>query len=281
MTGPDNRNAWAARMERALELISARLDNPPALEELAAAAALSPYHFHRVWRVLTGETVGETLARLRIAAAQQRLAAAEEPITDIAMAAGFATPQSFARAFRRVAGMSPTEFLSQGLTEAGVSAPDGDIRIELREGLTLVAMRRDGGAYKDLNDLFWAVWNWAEAEGKLAGLQGLYGLPFDDPESVPQASLRYAACLALEGLPEVPPPFERIVLPAGGYAVLRHDGSYEGLEASNQRLMAAVLLSGREPGEMMLFHHFLDDPEQVAEADLRTDILLLLKDQKP
>jgi AraC family transcriptional regulator len=103
----DNLDRWMDRIGRAADLLTTRLDDPPSLDELAGAAAVSPFHFHRIWRGLTGETVAGTVARLRIERASQALATAA-PITEVAMAAGFGTPQSFARAFRRETGVTPS-----------------------------------------------------------------------------------------------------------------------------------------------------------------------------
>lgn len=274
---PNPEDSWTARMERAVELLARRLDEPPSLEELARAAGVSPFHFHRIWRALTGEPVGQTVARLRIAVSQQRLAVGGSSITAIALDGGFGTPQSFARAFRRVTGLSPSEFLSSGLPEINVgSPPDAEIRIDLREAGELVALRREGGAYRELNALFWQVWNWAESAGKLDGLRGLYGIPWDDPVSVSEDRLRYDACLALADPGTPAPPMRIVPLPAGDYAALRHLGSYDGLEDANQALMRWLIASGRTPADFPLFHHFLDDPEEVPEAALRTDVLIRL-----
>ncbi len=270
-------DGWIARMERALALLASRLDTPPSLAELAAAAHVSPFHFHRIWRVMTGETVGDSVARLRVANAQRRLAEGDASVTTVAMEGGYGTPQSFARAFRRVTGMSPSEFLANDPGPmVAASKQDTPLRIELREGGKLVALRRVGGAYRELNALFWQLWNWAESAGRLDGLSGIYGIPLDDPASVAEADLRYDACLMLEDSSAPPAPFGHVRLPSGDYARWRHDGPYDGLEASNDRLVEAVLTSGREPADFPLFHHFLDDPEEVAPEALRTDILLWL-----
>lgn len=270
-------NGWIARMENALAMLASRLDDPPSLEELAGAANVSSFHFHRIWRAMTGETVARTIARLRIAGAQQRLAEPDASITSVAMETGFGTSQSFARAFRRVAGMSPSEFLSNGTARITVAtAHEAPLRIELREKGELVTLRKEGGAYHELNELFWRLWTWAEGADRLAGLQGIYGIPLDDPVSVDEHRLRYDACLAFTDPGTPPPPFKRFTLPAGDYATLRHHGSYDGLEASNQRAIDGVLASGRDPADLLLFHHFLDDPEEVAPEALRTDILIRL-----
>jgi len=272
---------WIERLERALALLSSRLDDPPSLGELAAAAGSSPYHFHRIWRLLTGEPVNRTIARLRIAAAQQRLAEGAT-VTDTAMDGGFGTPQSFARAFRRMTGLSPSEFLA-GKDGPAPIAPvaDAGIRIELRPARQVVALRREGGAYRELNALFQSVWDWAAQAGALSGLSTIYGIPYDDPASVAEPALRYDAALALGPEREPPSPLRVLALPAGRHAVLRHVGSYDGLEDANQSLMAWAIASGHQPGDFPLFHHFLDDPEETPAQALRTDVLLLLQPEEP
>lgn len=183
---------WQVRLGRAADLIAARLDDPPSLDELAAAAAVSPFHLHRIWRGLTGETVRQSIARLRIEAVQPALSAGGS-VTDAAMAAGFATPQAFARAFRRTTGTTP----SLGRAGVGEEPAATPIRIELRDAVTVVALRRQGGEYVALNAMFQAVWDWAEGVGAVERLSGLYGIPYDDPDSVAVADLRYAACMVL------------------------------------------------------------------------------------
>jgi transcriptional regulator GlxA family with amidase domain len=85
---------WRRRFERAASLLSGRLDDPPSLAELASAAAVSPFHFHRIWRALTRETVGQTVLRLRMEASQELLAVKDASLTETATAVGFGTPQS-------------------------------------------------------------------------------------------------------------------------------------------------------------------------------------------
>lgn len=83
---------------------------PHTLESLAAVAHLSPYHFHRIYRALTGESVVETVQRLRLAQAAQRLTDAAALVTTVAHDAGYDSPQAFARAFRGFTGVTPSEF---------------------------------------------------------------------------------------------------------------------------------------------------------------------------
>jgi AraC family transcriptional regulator len=85
----DMLDRWRRRFERAASLLSGRLDDPPSLAELASAAAVSPFHFHRIWRALTRETVGQTILRLRLEASQQLLLIKDASVTETATAIGF------------------------------------------------------------------------------------------------------------------------------------------------------------------------------------------------
>ena len=271
-----NLERWTARLKRVAGLLSDRLDSPPSLNELAEAAAVSPYHFHRIWRALTSETVSQTVLRLRLEASQALLQERDASVAETAMAVGFGTPQSFARAFRRHTGLTPSEHRARSASGAEPGKQSMKIEIEQRGEILVVALRREGKPYTHLNAAFGEVWSWAEATNYLAQLGGIYGIPLDDPMSVPEAELRYDACLAL-GVATAPKPFHLLRLPAGAYARVRHSGSYDGLEAATQALVSDWLLpSGQEPADFPIVHHFINDPDQTPVNELATDILMAL-----
>jgi AraC family transcriptional regulator len=245
----DMLDRWRRRFERAASLLSGRLDDPPSLAELASAAAVSPFHFHRIWRALTRETVGQTILRLRLEASQQLLLIKDASVTETATAIGFSTPQSFARAFRRHTGLAPSEHRNSQSPVAKRDTADMKVAVDRRGEIMVVALRREGKAYTDLNATFGQVWSWAEATDTLQHLQGIYGIQLDDPASVPVDELRYDAGLAL-GVTSAPEPFRVLRLPAGEFACLRHFGSYDGLEAATDYVVGEWLLSsGRDPAD--------------------------------
>ncbi|WP_239805750.1 helix-turn-helix domain-containing protein [Croceicoccus hydrothermalis] len=88
---------YAERIERAIALLEQKTAAglPPSLSELASAAALSPFHFHRIFRVMTGESVGSAVARVRLGGALPLL---DRSILDAVSQSGYATSQAFARA---------------------------------------------------------------------------------------------------------------------------------------------------------------------------------------
>ena len=86
------------------------LDEPLSLAELGAMAGFSPYHFHRVFRHVTGEAPKEYLRRLRLERAVYRLKVSPDNVLQIALEAGFSTHETFTRAFTRRFGITPSEF---------------------------------------------------------------------------------------------------------------------------------------------------------------------------
>src|SRR5262249_28425430 len=116
---------YRARMLRVLVHIQQNLDAPLPLEELASIALFSPFHFHRIFRGLIGESVKEHVRRLRLERAAHRLRHTGQQITEIALDAGYQSLESFTRAFHRIFGQSPTEFRARLGVGAYGPAPSG------------------------------------------------------------------------------------------------------------------------------------------------------------
>jgi len=80
------------------------------LEDAAAQAGISPFHFLRLFSDTLGVTPHQYLVRSRLRHAARRLADDDSPITDIAYDVGFGDLSNFVRTFHRAAGASPSRF---------------------------------------------------------------------------------------------------------------------------------------------------------------------------
>lgn len=100
------------RIRRAVEFMHSQLDRELSIEEIAAAAYLSPFHFSRLFKKLTGATPHAYLANLRIARAQTLLAETDLSITQIAARVGYSSSSHFTKSFRQATGLTPREFRS-------------------------------------------------------------------------------------------------------------------------------------------------------------------------
>ncbi|MBB4235196.1 AraC family transcriptional regulator [Rhizobium esperanzae] len=99
------------RMQRVLDHIDRHLDDDLDLDGLSGVAAFSKFHFHRQFTATFGLSVHGYVRLARMKRASYRLAYRDDDrVTDIAMDAGYAAPDAFARAFRQRFGQSPSSF---------------------------------------------------------------------------------------------------------------------------------------------------------------------------
>lgn len=98
------------RIRLAVELMQANLGRELALEEIASAAHLSPFHFARLFKKLTGATPHAYLAALRVARAEALLAETDLSVTEVGARVGYMSSSHFAKAFRQSTGLSPRAY---------------------------------------------------------------------------------------------------------------------------------------------------------------------------
>jgi AraC family transcriptional regulator len=124
---PTPRDEYLARIHRVQDHVERHLGEELRLEDLARVACFSPFHFHRIYVALTGETLRAFVQRLRLERAASQLSYdAEKSITEIALDAGFGGPDTFARAFRAAYGVTASEYRKnrQALRKAGQERAD-------------------------------------------------------------------------------------------------------------------------------------------------------------
>lgn len=101
---------YIRRINKTLEFIDNHLDQAIQLEDAARASHFSPYHFHRLFHALVGETVNDYVSRKRMEIAVSRLVYKPElSVTEVAEMGGFSSSANFSKAFKLYFGVSPTE----------------------------------------------------------------------------------------------------------------------------------------------------------------------------
>lgn len=207
--------------------IEDHLDEPLPLADLAAIAGFSPHHFHRIFRLVTGEAPKEYLRRLRLERAVSRMKVSPDNVLQIALEAGFKTHETFTRAFARRFGINPSQFrgvlrayresvaeamasrIFAGFTEETPLTLRFDMR---RESLTvektpprhLLLIRHYG--YENLlagRRTFLSLWDelfeYADAHDLEYSPELLVGITHDDPYVTDECRIRFDACLPVSG----------------------------------------------------------------------------------
>ena len=92
------------------------------LEAIAARSGWSPFHLHRAFRAMIGETPKQYTLRLRLERAASRLLTTDDSVLDVALGAGFNSHEVFTRAFRRRFGRTPAAYRAAVLADAPLGA---------------------------------------------------------------------------------------------------------------------------------------------------------------
>jgi AraC family transcriptional regulator len=275
--------SYEARIHRVIEHIH---DNPGgdlSLDALADVAALSRFHFHRLFRAVIGETAAQSVRRIRLHRAAVALAQTATPVARIGREVGYPNVASFVRAFADAYGVTPLAFRSRGELRPFThlprmeSFPMHPVDIRTTEVLTLAAMPHRG-PYYHINRAFQTLTTTMAARGLFAQAGRMVAVYYDDPQSVAPEALRSHAGFEMLGPVEIAAPLERVVLGAGRHGVLTYAGPYAGLPAAWDELYGNWLPgSGEEPADAPSFEVYLNSPMDTAPEALITELWVPLK----
>ena len=234
------RAEYVSRINRVLDYISKNLSESLSLKQLAEVACFSPFHFHRIFHAMMGETVNQYVQRIRIErAAGQLCGFVDKPITDIALDAGFSGSAAFARAFSKKFGMSASQWRNGGYKQYGkmgkVDSNSGEPESNPWKDAAISPLYLDPDTYNPT----WRI------------------------KMIDRKNVR----VEVKDLPEMP------------YAYIRHIGPYAGDEKLFERLFKQLVNWAAPRGlfrppvtEMLSIYH--DNPDLTDEDKLRTDVCI-------
>jgi AraC family transcriptional regulator len=285
---------YEKRVNRVVDHIQEHLADELTLAALARVAAFSPFHFHRVFTAITGETLFGFIQRVRIERAAGALSShPDQSVLAVALDHGFASAAAFARAFRGRFGMSATEWRAGGAKRWAVrqarvterlrkqrqpnrnrgkatKRARGDtprkrrgedamnIRVTELPAYHVAYMRYVGpyGAH-GIPDLWKKFRKWMETHDLLSDSTVTLGVAYDDPDITAPDRCRYDACVA------VPADFQAdrwvnvMDIPGGKCAVSDFEGTAHEIRGAWEALYRSWLPgSGYEPDDRPCFERY-------------------------
>jgi AraC family transcriptional regulator len=278
------RSDYTERLERVFRWLADHLDDTLDLVHLADVACLSPYHFHRVYRAMQGETAAETVRRLRLHRAAVELIGGELPVARIARRAGYGGQEAFTRAFKTAYRVPPARYRASFVPLPAASGQEIDMETMTYEATIRevprirVAALRHHGPYMNIGTTFERLMVLAGGQGLLGPAVRSFGVYYDDPTATAPNALRADACLAIAAGVVPGGDLQLQELRGGRYAVVLHVGPYAELDRPYRWLYGAWLArSGEEPDNAPLVEEYLNDVRSVPPTELRTEIWLPLR----
>ena len=274
-------NDYVQRINKVVAYINNHLDETLDLKTLANEAALSDFHFHRIFKALKGEAIGGYITRLRLEATARLLRYTALTIEEIAFNIGYETPASLSKAFKKQYGISPTEYRTNKDTyimKKEIINPDLALKapkIVTLEPKNLIYIALTG-AYGSLDygkayEQLWAVIKAQKLFTK--GIESIC-ISYDDPKITEGSLQRSDVCLAIHK-PATPQQEVSCKTLAGGkYAVFFYQGSYENLSQVYDTAVRWVIDHQYTLREEPFFEKYLNDARRTPKEKLKTEIYI-------
>lgn len=274
------RQEYVGRINRAIDYVRGNLDGDLRLESIARAASFSPYHFHRIFKSVVGETVNAFVRRHRAQkAAGMLIHSPAMTITEISVACGYSSSSMFAREFRTHFGVSASQFRAAGraslerfrqeLADRGhvlqkhhAQRTEMFFRVEVREEPPRrVAYIRHVGNYSEIGQAFSRLARWAGPRGLTQENAHMLAIYHDNPDVTPVEKLRADACITVPEGTKVNRDIGLATLPGGTYAAayVEIDDTQYG-EAWNRLFSDWLPESGYQPDDRPCYELYLNDP---------------------
>ncbi|TYP75437.1 AraC family transcriptional regulator [Paenibacillus methanolicus] len=223
---------WLQRMKDAMDYMESRMEEKLDIEAAARVACSSPFHFQRMFSMITGVTVGDYLRKRRLSLAAQELASTSAKVIDVSFKYGYDSPESFAKAFRKAHGITPSEARQPGAKLKAFPRISfhlslrGEKEMEYRiiergafevAGVSFVTSCKDGENHRAIPK-FWQEHNANGTTAKLAAHSPRHetlGICMDFNHA--DDTLRYMIAAEVGEAPEVG--FETLTIPASTWAV--------------------------------------------------------------
>ena len=274
-------NDYVQRINKVVAYINNHLDETLDLKTLANEAALSDFHFHRIFKALKGEAIGGYITRLRLEATARLLRYTALTIEEIAFNIGYETPASLSKAFKKQYGISPTEYRTNKDTyimKKEIINPDLALKtpkiVTLEpKNLIYVALT---GAYGSLDygkayEQLWAVIKAQKLFTK--GIESIC-ISYDDPKITEGSLQRSDVCLAIHKLATPQDEVSCKTLAGGKYAVFFYQGSYENLSQVYDTAVRWVIDHQYTLREEPFFEKYLNDARRTPKEKLKTEIYI-------
>ncbi|MFD1257707.1 GyrI-like domain-containing protein [Mucilaginibacter terrae] len=236
---------YKRRINQVIDHLNDNLDRSVSLEELASVAFFSPFHFHRIFVAMMGETVHNFTNRMRNEKAARLLRFSKKTIAEIATECGFSSTATLSRLFKHYFGVSPGQYRKGEKIKNSKIRKDLQPIIEYHCDLTQdelekrfpvqikqlperrIAYIRVTDAFKErvVIAAFAKLIHWSKDEG-LYPSETIFGMSKDDPEVTPKEKYRYESCITLpkDFKVSADSPVQITTLPACKYAFTRVSG---------------------------------------------------------
>ena len=293
---------YQQRINQVQNYVNNNLAKSLSLEELAAVACFSPFHFHRIFVAVTGESVNFFTNRRRLEKAARLLKYSKDSLSIVAMECGFSSPATFSRSFKKYFGISPSTYKSTGKIENSkickelfpldqYLVPMSEAELRQRFPVTIKEFPQRQVAYIPVVnsyqegvviEAFEKISEWAK-KMNLFESETIFGMSLDDPLTTPQDKCRYEVCISLPDNFQLDEkyPMELMTMPKCKYGVTRVSAEFNIVATAINYLFGNWLVNSEyEPEHLHGMEIFLDNEKVCDWSYLDLELCIPVKTLK-
>lgn len=212
----ESNEIYKRRINSAIDFINDNLDRSISLIELAAVSFFSPYHFHRIFFAVTGESVFDCTNRLRLEKVAKLLKFSNKSISDISYECGFSSPSTLSRSFKRYFDLAPSNYRKLRRIENSNIRKDlfqvdkyhckmnetefkSDFHVEIKQfPQRRIAFIRVANSFEEgvVLGVFSDLIKWSR-KVNLFQSETIFGMSKDDPNITPKEKYTYEVCITI------------------------------------------------------------------------------------
>ncbi|MDX2469136.1 MAG: AraC family transcriptional regulator [SAR324 cluster bacterium] len=273
------------RMNRVIKYIEDYIDENLDIQRLSKVACYSEFHFSRLFRSFTGESIYGFKKRLLLERSIKHLLYSDENMTEISFKCGYDNQSSFNKAFKKQFTYTPSEVRKQMILPVLNQKKTSKMRsnkmkpeiLELKSKEIIYA--REVGDYSTAAEKAWGrIMKFGYSNRLMSKEVESIGISHDSPEVTEVQHLRYDACLTLNTEISSEDNLQKGAIAGGTYGVFLHIGAYEKFQESYNFIFNEWLpksqytLRDAPPFELYLNR----DPRRTKPENLRTKIFIPL-----
>ena len=306
-----SKQEYTARINRVMDFIRLNLDKTFDLNTLASVASFSPYHFHRIFTAMVGETPNNFVSRIKLEKAAQLFQNnPKASVSDVASLCGFVNISSFSRTFKGYFNRTATEFRNQ---EKAIYIKNGiryskdckavskigknsqqineqfcsvefnkiiimDTKIEIKQmpELNLIYCRHTG-AFNKIGQAYEKLYKWAVPRGFVTPSTKTVTVYHDDPAITGIDKVRQDASMIVDGDIKVEGEIGKSTIPSGKYAVGHFELKETEFEQAWNTMCAWLIESGYQSTDSPTNEYYHNDYRDHPEHKFIVDICIPIK----
>lgn len=263
-----------SNIQKAVNYINSNLSRKLTLDEIAEQACFSPFHFHRIFSSIVGETPGEYVVRLRLEKSANLLELTNSSVTEIALQCGFTSSSVFARSFKDYFGISATQWrknskicktdssirkaylsLNEYIDNVNHNNIQGDSEMEFKvlrnvPEMHLAFIANLDGYNDKIGSCFERLCYWAGPRNLIGKQTKFLGIAFDNPDITSENKCRYYACMTVPAETETAGEIGNYFLPSSDCISGHYEGGKDGISQAYKQAYLWIAQNGWEPADI-------------------------------